>query len=193
MAGTIDSFSYGKNVLSYAKYFHCFCHATWLPCKTSIVFFHLRGCLHDIGATFIPARVHSDSLLWLCIRLHDTNTKCHAGAGHCDRREFTPVPSYGSVFVYMILTQNVMPARVIPARVIPARVHPGPYAGARFSSRHENSFRCHVNGVWLFVSYLLKFHQFYGTIRLAPKRTRLYVNTVQLFISPRNESPAVIM
>ena len=40
----------------------------------------LRGCLHDIGATFIPARVHSGSLLWVCIRLHDTNTKCHAGA-----------------------------------------------------------------------------------------------------------------
>ena len=32
--------------------------------------------------TFIPARVHSGSLLWLCIRLHDTNTKCHAGASH---------------------------------------------------------------------------------------------------------------
>ena len=53
------------------------------------------------------------------------------------RREFTPVPSYGSVFVYMIPKQNVMPARV----------HPGSCAGARFSSRHENSFRCHVNGV----------------------------------------------
>ena len=63
------------------------------------------------------------------------------------RREFTPVSSYGSVFVYIIPTQNVMPARVIPARVIPARVHPGSCAGARFSSRHENSFRCHVNGV----------------------------------------------
>ena len=58
------------------------------------------------------------------------------------RREFTLVPSYGSVFVYMIPTQNVMPARVIAARV-----HPGSCAGARFSSRHENSFRCHVNGV----------------------------------------------
>ena len=57
------------------------------------------------------------------------------------RREFTPVPSYGSVFVYMIPTQNVMPARVIPARV-----HPGSCAGARFSSWHENSFQCHVNG-----------------------------------------------
>ena len=41
-----------------------------------------RGCLHDIGATFIPARVHSGSLLLLCIRLHDTNTKCYAGASH---------------------------------------------------------------------------------------------------------------
>ena len=58
------------------------------------------------------------------------------------RREFTPVPSYGSVFIYMIPPQNVMPARVIPARV-----HPGSCAGARFSSRHKNSFRCHVNVV----------------------------------------------
>ena len=41
-----------------------------------------RACLHDIGATFIPARVHSGSLLWLCIRLHDTNTNCHAGESH---------------------------------------------------------------------------------------------------------------
>ena len=46
------------------------------------------------------------------------------------RREFTPVPSYGSVFVYMIPTQNVMPARVILVRVNPVLVperdfHPG--------------------------------------------------------------------
>ena len=27
------SFPMGKEVLSYAKYFHCSCHATWLPCK----------------------------------------------------------------------------------------------------------------------------------------------------------------
>ena len=66
--------------------------------------------------------------------------------------------------------QNVMPVRVIPARV-----HPGSCAGAR-----------------LFVSYSLKFHQFYGTIRLAPQQIQLYVNTVQLFISPRNESRAII-
>ena len=46
------------------------------------VWLKVRGCLHDIGATFIPARVHSGSLLWLCIRLHDTNTKCHAGTSH---------------------------------------------------------------------------------------------------------------
>ena len=104
------------------------------------------------------------------------------------RREFTLVPSYGSVFVYMIPTQNVMPARIILARV-----YPGSCAGARFSSRHENSFRCHVNGVCLFVSYPLKFHQFYGTLRLAPQQTRLYVNTVPLFISSRNERRAVIM
>ena len=29
-------FPMGKEVLSNAKYFHCSCHATWLPCKTSI-------------------------------------------------------------------------------------------------------------------------------------------------------------
>ena len=26
-------FAMGKNFLSYARYFHCYCHATWLPCK----------------------------------------------------------------------------------------------------------------------------------------------------------------
>ena len=31
------------------------------------------------------------------------------------RAEFTPVPSHGSIFVYMIPPQNVMPARVTPA------------------------------------------------------------------------------
>ena len=35
------------------------------------------------------------------------------------RSEFTPVPSHGSIFVYMIPPQNVMPARVTPARVTP--------------------------------------------------------------------------
>ena len=29
--------------------------------------------------------------------------------------EFTPVPSHGSIFVYMIPPQNVMPVRVTPA------------------------------------------------------------------------------
>ena len=42
----------------------------------------VRGCLHNTGVTFIPARVHSGSLLWLCLRLHDTKAKCHAGASH---------------------------------------------------------------------------------------------------------------
>ena len=101
----------------------------------------------------------------------ELNSKCVLGGVYMisgrlsSRRKFTPVPSYGSVFVYMITTQNVMPVQVIPARV-----YPGSCAGARFSSRHENSFRSHVNGVWLFVSYPLKFHQFYGTIRLAPNK-----------------------
>ena len=42
----------------------------------------IRGCLHDTGATFAPERVHSGSLSWLYICLHDTTTKCHAGASH---------------------------------------------------------------------------------------------------------------
>ena len=58
------------------------------------------------------------------------------------RYEFTPVPSCGSIFVYMIPPQNL-----IPERVILVRVHPGNCTGARFSFRYENSFRCHVNAV----------------------------------------------
>ena len=42
----------------------------------------IRGCLHDTRATFAPERVHSCSLSWLYICLHDTTTKCHAGASH---------------------------------------------------------------------------------------------------------------
>ena len=75
----------------------------------------LRGCLHDTGATFIPVRVHSGSLLWFCIRLHDTSTKSRTGASHTGAS------------------------------------HPGYCTGARFSLRYENSFRCHVKAVRLFV------------------------------------------
>ena len=59
----------------------------------------VRGCLHDTGATFAPRRVHSGSLSWLYICLHDTPTKSHAGASRpgvssfrlsASRREFTP-------------------------------------------------------------------------------------------------------
>ena len=53
------------------------------------------------------------------------------------RYEFTPVPSCGSVFVYMVSAQNL-----IPERVIPVRVHPGNCTGAKVSFRYENSFRC---------------------------------------------------
>ena len=54
------------------------------------------------------------------------------------RREFTPVPSYGSVFVYMIPTQNVMPARVIPARV-----HSGSLLWLCIRS-HDTNTKCHA-------------------------------------------------
>ena len=43
---------------------------------------HLGGCLHDTGATFVPERVHSGSLSWVYICLHDSNTKFYAGASH---------------------------------------------------------------------------------------------------------------
>ena len=55
------------------------------------------------------------------------------------RSEFTPVPPGGSAFVYMIPTQNVMPAWVTQARV-----HSGYCTGVRNSLRFEIS---HVS-VW---------------------------------------------
>ena len=56
------------------------------------------------------------------------------------RSEFSPVPSHGSIFVYMVPPQNVMPAQVTPAWV-----HPGSCTGARISLRSEISQRYHVN------------------------------------------------
>ena len=56
------------------------------------------------------------------------------------RSEYTPVPSHGSIFVYMIPPQNVMPARVTSAWV-----HPGSCTGARISLRYEIWQRYHVN------------------------------------------------
>ena len=67
---------------------------------------HLRGCLQDTGATFAPEGVHSGSLSWLYICLHDTTTKCHAGASHPDvssprflyrGENFTPVRNLAAV------------------------------------------------------------------------------------------------
>ena len=43
---------------------------------------YLRACLHYTGDTFASERVHSGSLSWLYICLHDTTKKCHAGASH---------------------------------------------------------------------------------------------------------------
>ena len=61
--------------------------------------------------------------------------------GRLSRRdEFTPVPSHGSTFVYMIPPQKVMPARVAPAWV-----HSGCRTGARISLQYEISQRYHVN------------------------------------------------
>ena len=56
------------------------------------------------------------------------------------RSEFTPVPSHGSTFVYMIPPQNVMPAWVTQARV-----HSGCSPGVRNSLRFKISQQYHVN------------------------------------------------
>ena len=52
------------------------------------------------------------------------------------RSEFTPVPSHGSIFVYMI------PPQISCWR---ESVHPGSCTGARISLRYEISQRYHVN------------------------------------------------
>ena len=66
----------------------------------------LRECLHDTGATFAPARVHSCSLSWLYICLHDNTTKRQAGASHLGvswprllyrGENFTPVRNLATV------------------------------------------------------------------------------------------------
>ena len=54
--------------------------------------------------------------------------------------KFTPVPSHGSIFVYTIPPQNVMPARVTQLWV-----HPGSCTGARISLWYETLQRYHVN------------------------------------------------
>ena len=41
------------------------------------------------------------------------------------RSELTPVPSHGSIFVYMIPTQNVMPPRVTPVLLPGREFHSG--------------------------------------------------------------------
>ena len=66
----------------------------------------VRRFLHDTGATFAPERIHSGSLSWLYICLHDTTPKCYAGASHpgvsspwfSHRAEnFTPVRNLATV------------------------------------------------------------------------------------------------
>ena len=54
--------------------------------------------------------------------------------------EFTPVPFHGSIFVYMILPQNVMPACITLVWV-----HPGCCTRATISLQYEISQWYHVN------------------------------------------------
>ena len=65
--------------------------ACWFV-QVSKIEFVLRGCLHDTGANFIQVRVHSGSLSWLCIRLHDTSPNSHKGGSHTSASSPRTVP-----------------------------------------------------------------------------------------------------
>ena len=62
--------------------------------------------------------LHShDKIVWLSLRhSHSRGFRTRSGGVYMtpgqlsSRSEFTPVPSHGSIFVYMIPPQNVMPA-----------------------------------------------------------------------------------
>ena len=87
----------------------------------------------------------------------------------------------------MVTAAHMIP----PQHVMPARVHPSSCAGTRFSSRHENSFRCHVNAVWLFVSWSFIFIEVSSIFRHYKTRTPINAALCKLsFISPRNDSRA---
>ena len=67
IAGTIDHFSYGKKKFcSYAKYFHCSCHATWLLCKTSIILTLPFTILNDYSCYTEIFGASLDLLCWNC-------------------------------------------------------------------------------------------------------------------------------
>ena len=86
------------------SYFLCYIQKrdVHFPCTTTeIGGFQLRGCLHETGATFAP-----EWNSWLYICLHDTTTKCHAGASHSSvsspwffywGENFTPVRNLAAV------------------------------------------------------------------------------------------------
>ena len=58
----------------------------------------VRRCLHDTGATFAPERVHSGSLSWLYICLHDIYHHKMSCLRESPRRGFTPVVVLGREF-----------------------------------------------------------------------------------------------
>ena len=69
----------------------------WETAHLHNTYFPLRGCLHDTGATFAPARAHSDSLSGFYICLHDTTHKM-SSRRESPQREFTPVAVPGREF-----------------------------------------------------------------------------------------------
>jgi len=42
MAGTVKMFCIRKNLFAVGEKIYCFCHATWLPCKTAILPGHVN-------------------------------------------------------------------------------------------------------------------------------------------------------
>mgnify|MGYP006964572892 CR=1 FL=1 len=65
---------------------------------TSLSMCAVRGCFHDTGATFAPARVRSSSLSWVCVCLHVATKRCYAGATHNDAISLRLLKSRAWVF-----------------------------------------------------------------------------------------------
>ena len=107
--------------------------------------------------------------LWLRGCLHDTGATCTPARVHSC--------SLGSIFVYMIPPQNVMPVRVIPAWV-----HPGCCTGARISLRHEISQRYHVTAKRPIVSVILDPSAYwFGNARASSEKLYTGVAKIWLF------------
>ena len=102
MARRIDSFSYGKNALSNETHFHCSCHATWHPCKTSFPLMLIGPCcclvlsgLHTAYSS-LQTRVGKPKL----VRVNSTKKAANTFA-NCWRQIETCLPTVFMPFTHM--------------------------------------------------------------------------------------------